>query len=160
VQPLCPIAGGEKLLKLEYVSSNWRPPEPLDVGQFSTEVENIIQLETKRKEVALVVGVVILSLDHAYEDRKPTGLMNSKEDLPNAVTEGTVTRIRPKLMTVDARRVYGVFLTLDLFTEARLDEIRKSTPARRINPGGFQLGPRGSDGRKNGIPLQDPLEAR
>ena len=107
-----------------------------------------------------MVDVVILSLDHAYEDRKPTGLMNSKEDLPSAVTEGTVMRIRPKLMTVDARRVYGVFLTLDLFTEARLDEIRKSTPARRINPGGFQLGPRGSDGRKNGIPLQDPLEAR
>jgi len=85
---------------LEYVSSNWRPPEPLDVGQFSTEVENIIQLETKRKAVALVVDVVILSLDHAYDAHKRTGVTYSKDNVVVAVKGGPVMRLRQRLMTV------------------------------------------------------------
>ncbi|MDR1305871.1 MAG: CusA/CzcA family heavy metal efflux RND transporter [Verrucomicrobiales bacterium] len=48
-------------------------------------------------------GVVMLMyLDHAYDDRAKRGLMNSVHDLLLAVQEGAVHRIRPKMMTVSA----------------------------------------------------------
>ncbi|MDR0534667.1 MAG: CusA/CzcA family heavy metal efflux RND transporter [Verrucomicrobiales bacterium] len=48
-------------------------------------------------------GVVMLMyLDHAYDDRKRRGLMNNVHDLILAVEEGAVHRIRPKMMTVCA----------------------------------------------------------
>ena len=48
---------------------------------------------------------MILYLDHAYEDRKRAGLMTSKEDVLSAVMEGSVMRLRPKLMTVGTTMV-------------------------------------------------------
>lgn len=45
---------------------------------------------------------MLMYLDHAYEDRTKLGRMNSKNDLEEAVIEGAVHRVRPKLMTVMA----------------------------------------------------------
>ncbi|MBI5588203.1 MAG: efflux RND transporter permease subunit [Deltaproteobacteria bacterium] len=53
--------------------------------------------------VAAETGVVMLIyLDSAYAERKALGRMNSKEDLREAVMEGAVNRVRPKMMTVVA----------------------------------------------------------
>jgi len=45
---------------------------------------------------------MLMYLDLAYEDRKKKGLMNNAKDLHDAVIEGAVHRVRPKLMTVMA----------------------------------------------------------
>lgn len=45
---------------------------------------------------------MLMYLDHAYQDRTKSGRMNSKKDLEEAVIEGAVHRVRPKLMTVMA----------------------------------------------------------
>ncbi len=51
--------------------------------------------------VAAETGVVMLIyLDQAYKHRLQSGKMNSAKDLYNAVMEGAVERVRPKLMTV------------------------------------------------------------
>lgn len=51
--------------------------------------------------LAAQTGVVmIIYLNHAYENRKKEGKMNSWEDLVEAVDEGAVLRVRPKMMTV------------------------------------------------------------
>ncbi|UCD38076.1 MAG: efflux RND transporter permease subunit [Fidelibacterota bacterium] len=51
--------------------------------------------------VAAETGVVMLIyLDHAFHDRKSQGKMNSLRDLYEAVMEGAVERVRPKMMTV------------------------------------------------------------
>ncbi|RMG34476.1 MAG: efflux RND transporter permease subunit, partial [Methanobacteriota archaeon] len=51
--------------------------------------------------VAAETGVVMLVyLDHAYDNRKHKGLMRSFKDLYDAVIEGAVERVRPKMMTV------------------------------------------------------------
>ena len=53
--------------------------------------------------VAAETGVVMLIfLDHAYQDRKARGEMRSLGDLYAAVMEGAVDRVRPKMMTVTA----------------------------------------------------------
>lgn len=53
--------------------------------------------------VAAETGVVMLIyLDAAYRERKTAGKMNSKTDLREAVMEGAVNRVRPKMMTVVA----------------------------------------------------------
>lgn len=53
--------------------------------------------------VAAETGVVMLIyLDHAYRDRKFSGKMTSLKDLYDAVIEGAVERVRPKMMTVTA----------------------------------------------------------
>ncbi|MEE9162060.1 MAG: CusA/CzcA family heavy metal efflux RND transporter [Candidatus Neomarinimicrobiota bacterium] len=53
--------------------------------------------------VAAETGVVMLIfLDHAYNDRKARGEMRSLGDLYAAVMEGAVDRVRPKMMTVTA----------------------------------------------------------
>ena len=53
--------------------------------------------------VAAETGVVMLIyLDHAYRDRKFAGKLNSLGDLYDAVIEGAVERVRPKMMTVTA----------------------------------------------------------
>ncbi len=53
--------------------------------------------------VAAETGVVMLIyLDHAYNDRKFAGMMKSMKDLYGAVIEGAVDRVRPKMMTVTA----------------------------------------------------------
>ncbi len=44
--------------------------------------------------------VMIIYLDHAYEKRKKAGLMRNRDDIIAATMEGTVMRVRPKLMTV------------------------------------------------------------
>jgi Cu(I)/Ag(I) efflux system membrane protein CusA/SilA len=44
--------------------------------------------------------VMVLYLDHAYERRKKAGLMRNLDDIIWAHMEGTVMRVRPKLMTV------------------------------------------------------------
>jgi Cu(I)/Ag(I) efflux system membrane protein CusA/SilA len=44
--------------------------------------------------------VMLLYLDLAYNDRKKKGLLNTPEDLREAVMYGAVKRIRPKIMTV------------------------------------------------------------
>jgi len=46
-------------------------------------------------------GVVMLVyLKHAWQKRKEAGAMNTPEDLREAIMEGAVLRVRPKLMTV------------------------------------------------------------
>jgi len=46
--------------------------------------------------------VMLIYLKHAYEKRKAEGNMNTCDDLREAIIEGTVMRVRPKLMTVTA----------------------------------------------------------
>src|SRR5258706_2112875 len=46
--------------------------------------------------------VMLLYLDHAWEKFRLAGRMNSAGDLHDAVIEGAVQRIRPKIMTVCA----------------------------------------------------------
>ena len=46
--------------------------------------------------------VMLLYLDHAWEEHRARGQMNSMEHLYAAVKEGAVQRIRPKIMTVCA----------------------------------------------------------
>jgi len=46
--------------------------------------------------------VMLLYLDHAWERFRSLGRMNTMGDLQNAVIEGAVQRIRPKIMTVCA----------------------------------------------------------
>ena len=46
--------------------------------------------------------VMLLYLDHAYDRRKKEGRMNGINDLEDAVLEGAVQRVRPKMMTVMA----------------------------------------------------------
>ena len=46
--------------------------------------------------------VMLLYLDHAWEEHRARGQMNSMDDLYAAVKEGAVQRIRPKIMTVCA----------------------------------------------------------
>jgi Cu(I)/Ag(I) efflux system membrane protein CusA/SilA len=51
--------------------------------------------------LAAQTGVVmIVYIDHAYERRLKAGKINSLEDIIHAHSEGTVQRVRPKLMTV------------------------------------------------------------
>lgn len=45
---------------------------------------------------------MLMYLDLAYDDRKKKGQMNNAKDLHDAVIEGAVHRVRPKLMTVMA----------------------------------------------------------
>jgi Cu(I)/Ag(I) efflux system membrane protein CusA/SilA len=53
--------------------------------------------------VAAETGVVMLIyLDHAYENRILSGQMKSLKDLYDSVIEGAVERVRPKMMTVTA----------------------------------------------------------
>ncbi len=53
--------------------------------------------------VAAETGVVMLIyLDHAYKDRLLKGKMRSLTDLYDAIIEGAVERVRPKMMTVTA----------------------------------------------------------
>ncbi len=46
--------------------------------------------------------VMLLYLDHAWEKFRAAGRMNSMRDLHDAVVEGAVQRIRPKIMTICA----------------------------------------------------------
>src|SRR5262249_55668687 len=46
--------------------------------------------------------VMLLYLDVAYERERKAGRMNGVEDLEQAVLEGAVQRVRPKMMTVMA----------------------------------------------------------
>jgi Cu(I)/Ag(I) efflux system membrane protein CusA/SilA len=46
--------------------------------------------------------VMLLYLDHAFERFRQQGRMNSEHDLQEAVEDGAVKRIRPKMMTVMA----------------------------------------------------------
>src|SRR4051794_8902246 len=43
---------------------------------------------------------MIVYIDHAFQRRKAAGLINSLDDIIAAHMEGTVQRVRPKLMTV------------------------------------------------------------
>ncbi len=53
--------------------------------------------------VAAETGVVMLIyLDHAYKDRLLRGKMRTLTDLYDAIIEGAVERVRPKMMTVTA----------------------------------------------------------
>ncbi len=46
--------------------------------------------------------VMLIYLNNVYKERVAHGRMNTREDLREAVIEGTVLRVRPKLMTVTA----------------------------------------------------------
>src|SRR3989304_4614435 len=46
--------------------------------------------------------VMLIYLKHAYEKRVAEGKMNSMSDLHDAIIEGAVMRVRPKVMTVTA----------------------------------------------------------
>jgi len=53
--------------------------------------------------VAAETGVIMLVyIDEAYERRKQAGQMQTLKDLRDAVMEGAVKRVRPKIMTVSA----------------------------------------------------------
>lgn len=53
--------------------------------------------------VAAETGVVMLVyIDEAYERRKRQGMLRSMNDLYEAILEGAVQRVRPKMMTVSA----------------------------------------------------------
>jgi len=53
--------------------------------------------------VAAETGVIMLVyIDEAYERRKKAGQMQTLKDLQEAVMEGAVKRVRPKIMTVSA----------------------------------------------------------
>ena len=53
--------------------------------------------------VAAETGVImLLFLDQAYEKRRNQGQMETMDDLREAIGEGAVKRIRPKMMTVMA----------------------------------------------------------
>lgn len=52
-------------------------------------------------------SIMIVYLDEAYHRRKKEGKMNSLSDLYEAVMEGAVQRLRPKLMTVGAN-IFGL----------------------------------------------------
>jgi copper/silver efflux system protein len=53
--------------------------------------------------VAAETGVIMLVyIDEAYERRKQAGRMQTLKDLRDAVMEGAVKRVRPKIMTVSA----------------------------------------------------------
>lgn len=43
--------------------------------------------------------VMLLYLDHAYEDRLRRGLLRDRDDLKAAIDQGAVQRVRPKIMT-------------------------------------------------------------
>jgi Cu(I)/Ag(I) efflux system membrane protein CusA/SilA len=45
---------------------------------------------------------MLLYLDHAYEKWKGQGRMRNRADLQEAISEGAVKRVRPKMMTVMA----------------------------------------------------------
>ena len=49
--------------------------------------------------------IMLLYLDIAYDDWKARGLLNTRQDLKDAVMEGAVMRLRPKLMTILANIV-------------------------------------------------------
>ena len=44
--------------------------------------------------------VMLLYLDQAYEDFRVRGILNSRNDLADAIYEGAVKRVRPKVMTI------------------------------------------------------------
>jgi Cu(I)/Ag(I) efflux system membrane protein CusA/SilA len=44
--------------------------------------------------------VMLLYLDHAYEDFRARGALNDRNDLADSVYEGAVKRVRPKVMTI------------------------------------------------------------
>jgi Cu(I)/Ag(I) efflux system membrane protein CusA/SilA len=44
--------------------------------------------------------VMLLYLDHAYEDFRKRGILNNRNDLADAIYEGAVKRVRPKVMTI------------------------------------------------------------
>src|SRR5207247_7492038 len=46
--------------------------------------------------------VMLLYLDHAWEKFRDAGRMNNMKDLHDAVIEGAVSRVRPKIMAVSA----------------------------------------------------------
>src|SRR5258708_20594303 len=46
--------------------------------------------------------VMLLYLDHAWEKFRAEGRMNTMRDLHDAVIEGAVSRVRPKIMAVSA----------------------------------------------------------
>jgi len=52
-------------------------------------------------------SIMIVYLDEAYKQRKEEGKMNNLNDLYDAVLEGAVQRLRPKLMTVGAN-IFGL----------------------------------------------------
>jgi copper/silver efflux system protein len=53
--------------------------------------------------IAVETGVVmVVYLHEAYEDRIARGVLRSEADLEQAVIDGAVQRLRPKLMTVTA----------------------------------------------------------
>lgn len=44
--------------------------------------------------------VMLLYLDHAYEDFQKRGVLTNRNDLADAIYEGAVKRVRPKVMTI------------------------------------------------------------
>lgn len=53
--------------------------------------------------VAAETGVVmLLYLDHAYQDRRTRGQLHDRSDVDAAIETGAVERVRPKMMTVTA----------------------------------------------------------
>ncbi|MEK7842170.1 MAG: efflux RND transporter permease subunit, partial [Deltaproteobacteria bacterium] len=46
--------------------------------------------------------IMLIYLDHAYKERYYTGKMNTLNDLYDAIMDGAVNRIRPKVMTITA----------------------------------------------------------
>jgi copper/silver efflux system protein len=53
--------------------------------------------------VAAETGVImLLYLDHAYRERRDSGVLRGRRELDAAIEQGAVERVRPKMMTVSA----------------------------------------------------------
>jgi Cu(I)/Ag(I) efflux system membrane protein CusA/SilA len=80
--------------------------------------------------LAMQTGVVmVVYIDHAFRERVRQGRLNSREDIVEAHAEGTVLRLRPKLMTI---ATMGAGLLPLLWADGAGAEIMKRVAAPMI----------------------------
>ena len=81
------------------VGAFWPPLPPLHYNLSGAVWVGLIALAGLDAETGVVM---LLYLDHAWDKFQAAGRMNSPGDLHDAILEGAVQRIRPKIMTVCA----------------------------------------------------------
>ena len=77
--------------------------------------------------------VMIVYIDQAFRRRKAAGMINSLDDIVAAHMEGTVQRVRPKLMTVSTMLIGLVPLLWAHELGRRRDEADRSADGRRAD---------------------------
>ena len=73
--------------------------------------------------IALAGVVMLVYLDEAYERREREGRMATAHDLREAIMEGAVQRVRPKMITVAA--IIGGFLPIMWTTGTGADVMKR-----------------------------------